>query len=349
MLSEDNYADGYSKTLVDAYFKLPKETFELFTRSVDTYTKLFEAWRNSSDAFSSGKPESQELYNIWTRDFKGIYDDLFEMLFRPMKLLAGLHWADNLTRISDFSRLSWPFGAFGSIYSIFKPYENLIYLFPKETPQTLQKVVNSYVDFYEAWRDYYAGLYKAWNEATEKLSTQFAEKIAESQKDPKKPMDFSAFYDLWQETFSKTYIELLSLPNMISVQTRLSSSTMELIKNWREMSEAIMSASPAFPFPTKSEMDETYKRLHLLRKDIEGVSQRIEAQPTRNEMDEVCKSLQVLKDQIDRISQKVEVQPAKSEMDETQESLRVLKKEVNEISRKVEGLHTRPRQAPAKE
>ena len=221
MLSEDNHVDGYSKTLVDAYFKLPKETFELFTRSVDTYTKLFEAWRNSSDVISSGKPESQELYKIWDRDFKGIYDDLFEMQFRPMKLLAGLQWTDNLTRFGDFARLSWPFGAFGSIYTIFKPYENLIYLFPKETPQLLQKVVNSYVDFYGAWRDYYTGLSKAWNEATEKLSTQFAEKMVSSQKDPQKPMDFVAFYDLWQETFSKTYIELLRLPNMVSAQTKL--------------------------------------------------------------------------------------------------------------------------------
>src|SRR4030067_230754 len=201
MLSEDYYADGDSKTLVDAYFKLPKETFEMFTRSVDTYTKLFEAWRNSSDVLSSEKPESKELYKIWDRDFKGIYDDLFEVLFRPMKLLAGLQWTDNLSRFGDFARLSWPFGAFGSIYTIFKPYENLISLFPKETPQRLQKVVNSYADFINAWRDYYTGLSKAWNEATEKLSTQFAEKMANSQKDPQKPMDLSAFYDLWQETF----------------------------------------------------------------------------------------------------------------------------------------------------
>jgi polyhydroxyalkanoate synthesis regulator phasin len=348
-LSEANQPKDYSKVLVDAYFKLPKETFEMFTRSVDTYTKLFEAWRNSSAVLSSGKPESQELYNIWARDFKGIYDDLFEMLFRPMKLLAGLQWADNLTRLGDFARLSWPFGAFASIYAVFKPYENLIYLFPKETPQLLQKVVNSYVDFYSAWRDYYIGLYKAWNEATEKLSTQFAEKMANSQKDPEKPMDFGAFYDLWLETFSKTYIELLSLPNMVSVQTRLSSSTMGIIEHWRELSESLMSLSPAFPFPTKTEMDETYKRLHLLRNDIEQLSQKIEAQPTRSEMDAFYKNLRVLKEQIDGISQKVEAQPTKSEMNEAHESLRVLKKEVDEISRKVEAQRTRPRQAPKQE
>jgi hypothetical protein len=349
MLSEDDYVDSYSKTLVDAYFKLPKETFELFTRSVDTYTKLFEAWRNSSAVLSSGKPESQELYNIWARDFKGIYDDLFEMLFRPMKLLAGLQWADNLTRLGDFARLSWPFGAFASIYAVFKPYENLIYLYPKETPQLLQKVVNSYVDFYSAWRDYYTELYKAWNEATEKLSTQFAEKMANSQKDPKKPMDFGAFYDLWLETFSKTYIELLSLPNMVSVQTRLSSSTMDIIEHSRELSEAIMSLSPAFPFPTKSEMNETYKRLHLLRKDIEEVNQKVEVQPTRSEIDKVYKSLAVLNKEVDEMKQKAEARPTKSELEEARESIRVLKEEVDEISRKVEAQRTRPRQTPKQE
>jgi len=349
-LSEDDSVAGYSKTLVDSYFKLPKETFELFTRSVDTYTKLLDAWRNSSSELSGGKPKSQELFKIWDRDFIGIYDDLFEMLFRPMKLLAGLQWADNLTRMSDFTRLSWPFGAIGSIYTVFKPYENFIYLFPKETPQLLQKVVNSYTDFYEAWRDYYRGLYKAWNKATEKLSTQFAEKMVNAQKeDPQKPLDFGAFYDLWMETFSKTYIELLSLPNMVSVQTRLSSSTMDLIKHWRELSEAVMSVSPAFPFPTKSEMDETYKRLHLLKNEIEDVNQRTEEQPTRTEVDEVYKLLRVLKEKVDGINQKIEAQPKRSEMNEAQESLRVLKKEVNEINRKVEAQRARPRQAPKQE
>jgi len=349
MLSEDNYVDGYSKTLVAAYFKLPRETFELFTRSVDTYTKLFEAWRNSSSTLSSGKLESQELFKIWAQDFQGIYDDLFEMLFRPMKLLAGLQWADSLTRMGDFTRLSWPFGAFGNIYAVLKPYENLIYLFPKETPQLLQKVVNSYVDFYEAWRDYYTGLYEAWNKATEKLSTQFVEKVAESQKDTQKTIDFSAFFDLWMETFSKTYIELLSLPNMVSVQTRLSSSTMEVIKNSRELLETLMSVSPAFPFPTKSEMDETYKRLHSLKNDFEAVSQKVSVQPTRSDIHKVYESIRVLKEKVDGISQKVSVQPTRIELMEAKESLRVLKKEVDEINRKMEAHGARPKQAPQQE
>lgn len=345
-MTEENRSIDSSKVLIDAYFRLPKETFELFTRSADTYTKLFEAWRDSLDALSSGKPESQELYNTWAKDFRGMYDDLFEMLFRPLKLLAGVQWEDNLTRMSDAARLSWPFGAFGNIYTLFKPYENLVYLYPKEAPQLFQKVVNSYVDFYDAWRDYYTGLGKAWNEATEKLSTQLAQKVTDSQQDPQKPLDFGVFYDMWQETFSKTYIELLSRPNMVSVQARLSGSAMDVIKHWREMWEAVLSTSPVSPFPTKSEMDETYKRLHLLRRDFEDVSQKIETQPTRSEIDEVNKTLLALKKQVDGISQKVENQATKTEMDKARESLRLLEKEVDEINRKVETQRKVSQQAP---
>jgi len=340
---------GSSKILVDAYFKLPKETFELFTRSADTYTKLFEAWRHSSDVLASGKPESQELYSVWAKDFKGVYDDMFEMLFRPMKLLSGSPWTDSFSQMSELARLSWPAGGFGNMDTLFKPYENLIYLIPKEVPHLFSKVMNSYTDFFSALRDYYAGFHKAWEEATEKLSKELVDKMAVLQKDQEKPIDFATFYELWHETFSKTYTKLLSLPDMVSVQTRLSSSTMDLIKHWREMSEAIMSVSPAFPFPTKSEMDETYKRLHLLRKDIEEVSQRIEAQPKRSEIDEVYKSLRVLKEQVDGISQKVEAQPKRSEMNEPHESLRVVKKEANKIRRGVKAQRTRPRQAPKQE
>src|SRR4030067_1379655 len=178
MLSEDDYADGYSKTLVDAYFKLPKETFELFTRSADTYTKLFEAWRHSSYVLANGKPESQELYSVWAKDFKGVYDDLFEMLFRPMKLLSGSPWTDSFSQMSELARSFWPTGGFGNMDTLFKPYENLIYLYPKEVPHLFSKVMNSYTDFFNALRDYYAGFHKAWEEATAKLSKEVVDKIA---------------------------------------------------------------------------------------------------------------------------------------------------------------------------
>ena len=319
-MSEDEYTDGYSKTLVNAYFKLPKETFELFTRSADTYKKLLEVWHNSSNSLSKEKIEPKELYQIWHQDFKGLYNDVFETLFRPMQLLAGTQLADNFSRISDSARLSWPFGAFGSIYPMFKPYENLMYLFPKETPQLFQKLIESYVNFQNAWREYYAELYKAWDKTTEKLSMQLAERMAASQKDSTKPMDFNAFHDLWQETFSKGYIELLGLPNMVSVQTKLSSSTMDVMKNWKDLSETLISVSPVFPFPSRNELDETYKRLHLLRKDLEDTNQRIDAQPTRNELDEVYKSLQLLKDQIKLTIQKGSVLTSKSQISNAQQA-----------------------------
>jgi hypothetical protein len=192
------------------------------------------------------------------------------------------------------------------------------------------------MNFYDSWRDYYAGLGKAWNEATEKLSTQLAQKLADSQQDPQKPIDFGTFYDMWQEIFSKTYIELLSQPSMIEVQTRLSSSTMDVVKYWREMWEAMLSSSPMSPFPTKSEMDETYRRLHFLKRGFDEVSQKLEAQPTRSEIDGINKALLALKKQVDGIGQKVELQASKAELDRARESLRLLEKEVDDVSRTVE-------------
>ena len=270
-----------SKIFVDAYLKLPKETYELFTRSADVYTKLYRTWYNSSEHFSKGKLESQELHKVWANNFKDIYNNVFEMLFRPMKITAGSPWTDTLAQMGDLTRGSWPVGAFGSLQELFKPYESLMYLYPKEILQLFSKVVNAYANFSSAWAEYNSRFYKAWNEASEKLSSQFAEKMVNLQKDSEKPIGFMDFYDLWQETFSKTYVELLSLPDMVSVQTRLSSSMMDLIKYWRDFIEAIISTSPAFPLPTKSEMDDVYKKLHLLEKEIDEINKKVEGQRTR--------------------------------------------------------------------
>lgn len=261
VLSEIDQPKDSSKLFVDAYFKLPKETFELFIRSVDIYMKLHRAWLTASDLSSKGKTESKELYESLAKNFKDVYDNIFEIFFRPMRIIEGIPLWSSVTFIG--------------MYEWFKPFKTMISLYPKDVLQLFSKIVDSYRDFLSAQREYYNRFYKAWLEASEKLARQFAEKIVDLQKD-QGLMDFWSFYDLWQETLAKTYIELLSLPDMVSVQSKLINSIMDLTKYWREMLEAIVSAFPAFPLPTKSEMDYVYKSLYLLRKEIDNISKKIE-------------------------------------------------------------------------
>lgn len=275
-MSEKNQPKDYNKTFLNAYFKLPKETYEFFARSTDVCMKMYNSWLKTSDLLLNGKQESQELSSIWARDFEEIYNDVFEVLFRPMKILAGAPWTDTVASIFDFMKWPAPFGAFGGLYAWLKPYEGLVSLYPKEIPQLFSKVVDAYTTFYVSWREYYSTLHKAWLEASEKLSKEFVEKTVDLQNNSKNPIDFWDFYNLWVETYQKTYTNLLSLPEMIAVQTRLSSSMMDIIKNWRDLLEASIAFSPSFPLSTKSEMDDVYKRIRLLQKEIDKINKTLE-------------------------------------------------------------------------
>jgi hypothetical protein len=276
-LSEQNQAKDYSKTFLDAYYRLPQETFEFFARSTDVCMKMYNSWLKTSDLLLNGKPESKQLSNIWAKDFEDIYNNVFEVIFRPMKILAGMPITNTIASIFDL--INWPgsFGPFGGLFPWLKPYENLISLYPKKIPQLFSKVVDSYSNFYVSWKEYYSTLHKAWLEATNKLSKEFIKNL-NSKKDTETSMDFWNFYNLWMETYQKTYTDLFSLPEIITIQTQLTSSMMDIIKHWRDLLEAILSNSPSFPLSTKSEMDDVYKRIYFLQKEIDEISKRFEEQ-----------------------------------------------------------------------
>ena len=276
-MNEQNQPKNSAKTFIDSYFKLPTETFEFFTRSTDICMKMYNTWLESSDILSKQKPESKELPNSWTKEFEEIYNDIFESLFRPMNIISG--------RPFEFDLMKWPnlLGMLGDQNAWIKPYERLMSLIPKEVPQLFSKLVNAYINFYTSWNQYYSVLHKAWQVTSEQFSKEFIQKTVNSQNTDEKPLEFWDFYNSWEETYTKTYTQLLCSPEMVSVQTKLSSSIMDIIKNWRDLLEAIINTSPSFPLATKSEMDEVYKRIHVLRKDMDELTKKIEKQNTPNQ------------------------------------------------------------------
>ena len=45
---------------------------------------------------------------------------------------------------------------------------------------------------------------------------------------------------------------------------------------WRELMEEMIIASPSFPLSTKTEMDDVYKRIHELRKEIDDLKEKLD-------------------------------------------------------------------------
>jgi hypothetical protein len=270
-LSKDDQTKNTNKTLIDAYFKLPSETYEFFTRSTDTCMKMYSSWLKASNLLSKGEITSSDLSNTLSKDFEVIYSEIFEALFRPMKIISGKPFID-----IDFT--NWPklMGLMRDQSFWFKPFERFMVMVPKKVPKLVSELVDAYRNFYESWNNYYSILSTTWKDTSEKFSKGLTEKTANIKNVSTGSLEFWDFYNLWLETYQKTFTDILCLPDIISVQTKLSSSTMEIIRIWRELMEEIVEANPSFPLPTKSEMDDAYKRIHDLRKEIDELRNKIE-------------------------------------------------------------------------
>jgi hypothetical protein len=267
-----------SKTFVEAYFKLPSETYEFFTRSTDTTTKMYNSWLKATTLLSKGKIRPEDLSNTLSKDFEAIYSEIFETLFRPMKIISG-------RPLIDFDTNDWPkfMGLMGEQNFWTKPFERFMSIMPKKVPKLFSELVEAYRSFYDSWKDYSSILSTTWKDTSTKFSKELTEKTANIKNGSEQSLEFWDFYNLWLETYQKTFTDILCLPEIISVQTKLSTSTMEIVRIWRELMEELVNASPSFPLSTKSEMDDVYKRIHDLRTEIDELRTKLDNSKPANQ------------------------------------------------------------------
>jgi hypothetical protein len=277
-LSEKTQPNNKTKSFIDAYFKLPQETYEFFVRSTDVCMKMYDTWNKTSNLISKEKVEQKQLADTWSKNLEAIYKDVFETLFRPMNLTACRPFTEAFTIFPDLFNITKINEMFTTSYPWLKPYERLMACCQKDIPELFSKVVDSYNNFFVSWREYNSTLQKAWSGASEKLSKAFIEKTKDTENETDKPADFWEFYNLWLETYQKTYTDLLNSPDIVAIQSRLSSSVMDIIKNYRALQESIINNFPAFPLPTKSDMDEAYKRIHILKREVDELKKILKKQ-----------------------------------------------------------------------
>jgi len=233
--------------------------------------KMYQSWLKATNLLSKGKIEPEDLSRTLSKDFETIYSEIFEAIFRPMKIISG-------RPLIDFDLANWPkfMDLIGEQNFWSKPFERFMSMMPKKVPKLFSELVEAYRNFYDSWKDYYSIFSNTWKDTSDRFSKALTEKTVEIENGSKESLEFWDFYNLWLETYQKTFTDILCLPNIISVQTKLSSSTMEIIRIWRELMEEIIKTNPSFPLSTKSEMDDVYKRLHDLRKEIDDLRTEID-------------------------------------------------------------------------
>jgi len=270
------------------YFKLPKESFELLLRNVIIREELFNAWRY----FLDSDFESLE------RSVDKVFDEMFRVFFKQLKLF-GIHekntFDEFLRSYVDFtnSLLRFWFSFFEikerNLVGEFLEYwmkirekftetlviglkhEGVLREFPfisKDAVIAVFRAIESYDKFNKSWNEYKNIISKAWVDANKKFVGYL--KMVES---PEK-IDFKDFVDLWMRELSSVYDEVMRSEKFVRVQSEMLHNLMDFLRYKRTFNEMLFNY-PSNPFALKSEIDEAYKRIQDLKREVNRLNKRV--------------------------------------------------------------------------
>jgi len=106
--------------------------------------------------------------------------------------------------------------------------------------------------------EYYKQLVDTWNEAQK----QFSKKVPEIPTDTE---HLDATKRIWIDIFENYFTRLFDSQEFAENFGKLVSSELELAKHWNNVTSLMLES---VNMPTKKEIDELYKELHLLRKRV---------------------------------------------------------------------------------
>ncbi|MDE1815517.1 MAG: hypothetical protein KGI11_03040 [Thaumarchaeota archaeon] len=106
--------------------------------------------------------------------------------------------------------------------------------------------------------EYYKQLIDTWNEAQK----QFSKKVPEIPTDTE---HLDSTKRIWIDIFENYFTRLFDSSEFAENFGKMVSSELELAKRWNNITSLMLESAS---MPTKNEVDELYKELHLLRKRV---------------------------------------------------------------------------------
>jgi hypothetical protein len=202
--------------------------------------------------------------------------------------------------------LKWPYEAWRpfELWRFF-PGTNIPTLLPKELPEYVFKANEAYEKLAWSWLKYGEIFYTTWNKAFERLSQKARKHVASPEM--ALPTTVKEFYNFWVEIFTEEYDKALKSPEFISAQSTMVSDLMDFTKYGTGAIEMMVSSMPASPLAVRSEIDDVYKELHSMKRDIRGLSKsdREAKELSQSELGNIHKELDSLKRDIRGLRKKV--------------------------------------------
>lgn len=272
------------------------KTFERTLSGAQVYNSLYEFWTSAARILSGAPPEGkgiletyQEFYESWLKTYNEqlksfftvslfaptgqpgtaaelpqMYADLFSRLFGP--------WTEaiqNLPKTAAQALQKGPQG-YADVYHLWlqaydQTWGRVLGMPPlgltRETIEKFQRANEAMIEHYTATTDYSSVLYKVGMEAMQKVATNLGEMSRKGQA----PKTFKEFYTLWWTTNEETVHELFKTPEFSHLLGRVTDAATQVRKRYDDVMEEYLKA---LPVPTRSEMNDLYKTLYMLKKEV---------------------------------------------------------------------------------
>jgi hypothetical protein len=121
----------------------------------------------------------------------------------------------------------------------------------------------------------YANYYTSWMETNNSFQNVFMEAMRKTQEKvvAKSPSNYQDFYEIWLGTYSDTFKEFMKSEQFADDMGKFMSNMMDVEQYNKEMLES--NILKPMNLPTKSEIEEIYKELYLLKKKVKDLTKQV--------------------------------------------------------------------------
>jgi len=140
----------------------------------------------------------------------------------------------------------------------------------KEFQERVYHIIDSYIEFQAVLEEYYSLFYETGMASMQKVMARMSEFKEE---DWSNPEGMKKFYRMWLQMNEDAFHDLFLTPSFINLLREVLTRGLQFRKWTEELYDKIIEATP---LPSKSDMDEVYKALYDLKKEVRGLKKELD-------------------------------------------------------------------------
>lgn len=300
--SSDNPFDAWRDATMKAFSdgadgEALKDTFGKVFGSTEAMQKLYDLWQQTIQAMQS-QSFNADLYKdyIDSDKIRQVVDQLFNFDLETMAQMQK-QAAQFTESYQQFSK-PWtealgenmsilPQMAEGKPESLFKMFQNIAHAFnsrsgqvfnaPKvgkdrEKAELMSRFVESLSVYAKCNTEYHHEMYKVGNEAMQEVVQQLAAKVQSGEMAGEETQSFDAFFELWIDVNERTFNKFFQTKEFSQLRNAVTDSGFTTRKHYFALMETQLAD---LPIALRSEMDDLYKIIYDLRKQVKNLESQI--------------------------------------------------------------------------